>query len=216
VGQPRGWAACAHGLTGDRCGPAEILSRWARELAEAGHGVVRFDFRGSGDSPGSWAATTFAGMVSDFTAVIDWMRSQLDGSAALTLAGLSTGGVIAAATAAGRCDVAGLLLMSSDFWEEPEPAVFIEPVRAGEFHEPPFMPVERAQLHAHGILARLAVPKMLIFGDQDTLLVAELPKLRRCGVSAVPVAGTGHLFEGESERRELSRLTRDFLESVLT
>ncbi|MFE6915486.1 alpha/beta hydrolase [Streptomyces rubiginosohelvolus] len=210
---PTALVACGHGLTGDRCGPAELLSQWAGDSARFGVAVARMDFRGSGDSSGIWADTTFDGMVSDYLAVTAWAKSRYP-DAPLVHAGLSTGGVIAAMAAARRPDVDGLLLMSTDFWEEPDPRPFVEVVREGEFHEPLMMPPERDALRARDVLAGLACPKRLIYGAQDKFLLSELPRLVACGVEAVPVPGVGHLFEGIAERRTLLAHTRSFLEEL--
>lgn len=210
---PHALVVCGHGLTGDRCGPAEILSHWAGNLAALGIAVVRMDFRGSGDSSGVWAETTFDGMISDYLAVVAWAKDRLP-VAPLVHAGLSTGGVIAAMAAAQRSDVDGLLLMSTDFWEEPDPRPFIEVVRDGEFHEPLMMPPERDALRAREVLAALPCPKLLIYGDQDDFLLAELPRLLDCGIEATPIPGAGHLFEGIAERRSLLDHTRSFLKEL--
>ncbi|MEV3998831.1 alpha/beta fold hydrolase [Streptomyces halstedii] len=207
---PTALVTCGHGLTGDRCGPADLLSHWAGDLARSGVAVARMDFRGSGDSSGIWADTTFDGMVSDYLAVATWAKSRYPDTP-LVHAGLSTGGVIAAMAAARRSDVAALLLMSTDFWEEPDPRPFVEVVRDGEFHEPLMMPPERDALRARDVLARLACPKRLIYGELDTFLLSELPRLLSCDVEAVPVPGVGHLFEGVAERRALLACTQRFL-----
>jgi alpha/beta superfamily hydrolase len=210
---PEALVACGHGLTGDRCGPADLLSHWARDLAGSGIAVVRLDFRGSGDSSGVWAETTFDGMISDYLAVVDWAKERRPATP-LVHAGLSTGGVIAAMAAAQRPDVAGLLLMSTDFWEEPDPTPFVEVVRDGEFHEPLMMPPERDALRAREVLASLTCPKRLIYGDRDDFLLAELERLLACGIEAVAIPDTSHLFEGVAARRTLLDHTRSFVKEL--
>jgi alpha/beta superfamily hydrolase len=210
---PTALVACGHGLTGDRCGPAELLSHWAEELARSGVAVARMDFRGSGDSSGVWAETSFDGMISDYLAVVAWAKKEYPVTP-LVHAGLSTGGVIAAMAAAQRRGVDGLLLMSTDFWEEPDPRPFVEVVRDGEFHEPLMMPPERDALRARDVLTGLTCPKRLIYGERDEFLLSELPRLLACGVEAVPVPDTGHLFEGIAERRTLLAHTQRFLKEL--
>ena len=54
-----------HGLTGDKVGNQKLLESLSRDLVAEGHSVLRFDFRGSGDSSGLFEETTFTGMAED-------------------------------------------------------------------------------------------------------------------------------------------------------
>jgi putative redox protein len=94
---PRSWALFAHCFTCSKDSKAAAFI--ARSLAEAGFGVLRFDFTGLGDSEGDFANTHFSGNVDDMVAAADWLRAQ-HGVPAL-LIGHSLGGA-AVLAAAGR------------------------------------------------------------------------------------------------------------------
>ena len=206
---------CAHGLTGDKSGPGSILSRLTREAAGYGVASARFDFQGSGDSPGDWYATNFATMTANFLAVAQLLQGEVGHDVPLVFGGLSTGGLVAVLAAARALEpVSGLLLLSTDMWEEDKPERFVESVRTGEFHEHEQMPLERQALTAHATLAALKLPKLLIYGEDDELLVSELPKLVRCGLETSSVGGAGHLFENAAGREQLHRLVRAYFERL--
>ncbi len=63
VGQPRAFALFAHCFTCSK--DVAAATRIARELAERGIAVLRFDFTGLGNSEGDFANTTFASNVED-------------------------------------------------------------------------------------------------------------------------------------------------------
>jgi dienelactone hydrolase len=106
-----------HGFTGSRdelevAGTGEgVLERTARLLAEAGYASLRIDFRGSGDSDGVWADTTFSGQIADAVAAIDWLKKQpsIDGER-LAILGWSQGGLIAAHAAKEKPELNALIL----------------------------------------------------------------------------------------------------------
>lgn len=107
-----------HGLTGDRSGPQRILTHWARRLAEHDYLVVRFDFRGSGDSSGKFEKTTFSSMQEDVDAVIAWCESHYAFSHFI-LAGLSLGGVVAVNAISKYKNCKAIYLFNSDVRDSP-------------------------------------------------------------------------------------------------
>lgn len=95
-----------HGFTGVRDELAVattdegVFSRTARLLREAGYASLRIDFRGSGDSTGDFADTTFEGQIADGMAAIDWLRADARVKGAdLGIIGWSQGGLVATAVA---------------------------------------------------------------------------------------------------------------------
>lgn len=71
---PRGWALFAHCFTCSKDTKAAV--HIARALAEAGFGVLRFDFTGLGGSGGDFANTDFSSNVDDLVAAADWLRAE--------------------------------------------------------------------------------------------------------------------------------------------
>lgn len=213
-GPPAALVVCAHGLTGDKSGPADLLARWAADLAAAGIAVVRFDFRGSGDSSGRFAATTFTGMVEDFASVWDWARARMRGVPAIA-AGISTGGVVATAASAGLAGLTGLLLLSSDLLDGlGDPPVTAFAMRTGEFHLGRKLLADRENWPVRPVVAALPVPVRLIHGDQDGEVVANVPGLRQLGVDVVRIEGCGHLIETREARAELATGSIEFVRTV--
>ena len=88
-----------------------VFSRTARLLAEQGIASLRIDFRGSGESPGAFADTTFEGQVADGLAALDWLEANpaVDGQR-LAVIGWSQGGLVATAVA-GRSDKPDALVL---------------------------------------------------------------------------------------------------------
>lgn len=85
-----------HGFTGDKVGTNQIMIHLARQLAAAGVTVLRFDFAGSGESAGDFAAdTTVRGWRDDLHQVLAWVKRQPDLAALpLFLLGHSLGGLV--------------------------------------------------------------------------------------------------------------------------
>lgn len=106
-----------HGFTGTRDELAiattdeGVFSRTARLLREAGYASLRIDFRGSGDSAGDFADTTFEGQIADGLAAVDWLRAdpRVSGSD-LGIIGWSQGGLVATAVA-GRSGAPGAVAL---------------------------------------------------------------------------------------------------------
>ncbi len=87
-GGPRAWAIFAHCFT---CtSNIRAARRITRALADAGYGVLRFDFTGLGNSGGDFADTSFSGNVSDLCAAAGYLAEQY--AAPTLLVGHSLGG----------------------------------------------------------------------------------------------------------------------------
>ena len=68
------WAVFAHCFT---CSKDTKASAYiAQALAQAGYGVLRFDFTGLGGSGGDFANTNFSSNVADLVAAASWLRDQ--------------------------------------------------------------------------------------------------------------------------------------------
>ncbi len=94
-GVPRAFALFAHCFTcsKDTKGATYI----ARAMAEAGFGVLRFDFTGLGGSGGDFANTNFSSNVDDLVAAADWLREHHAAPAVLVGHSLGGAAVLAAA-----------------------------------------------------------------------------------------------------------------------
>ena len=94
-GMPRAWALFAHCFTCSK--DTKAAAYIARALADAGFGVLRFDFTGLGGSGGDFSNTHFSSNVDDLVAAADWLREH-HGPPAL-LVGHSLGGTAVLAAA---------------------------------------------------------------------------------------------------------------------
>jgi putative redox protein len=94
-GAPRAWALFAHCFTCSK--DTKAAAYIARALADAGFGVLRFDFTGLGGSGGDFSNTHFSSNVDDLVAAADWLRAH-HGQPAL-LVGHSLGGAAVLAAA---------------------------------------------------------------------------------------------------------------------
>jgi len=122
-----------HGYTGNRIGDHCLFVKAARELAEHGIASLRFDFRGSGESQGSFAEITVDGEISDALAAIEYLSTfdEID-QARIGLVGLSLGGSVAACVSS-RDGVRSLALWA--------PAAFVDYMveRGGEIVKDPYV-----------------------------------------------------------------------------
>ncbi len=116
-GPPAPVVLMLHGFTGTRDElPVKdtdegVFSRTARQLADNGFASLRIDFRGSGDSQGEWADTTFSGQIADAVAAIDWLKTneRVDGDS-ISVIGWSQGGLVASHAVAERPGVKSTVL----------------------------------------------------------------------------------------------------------
>jgi exosortase A-associated hydrolase 2 len=86
-----------------------VFVTFARQLAAAGHTVLRFDHRGNGDSQGVFGDTTLDTARADTRAAIAELRART-GAEAVTLLGLRLGATVASLVAEELPDVHRLIL----------------------------------------------------------------------------------------------------------
>ncbi|OZB92430.1 alpha/beta hydrolase [Paenibacillus sp. XY044] len=66
-----------HGFTGEKVGGSQFYLHLANAIEAAGYAVMRFDYAGSGESEGGFAAdTTVTGWKTDLNNVVAWVRGQ--------------------------------------------------------------------------------------------------------------------------------------------
>lgn len=87
-----------------------VLVTFARELADNGYAVLRFDYRGEGDSDGWFEESSVTSRLADTSLAIESLRSLVPSIEDVTLVGLRFGATIAAMAAATRKDISRLIL----------------------------------------------------------------------------------------------------------
>ena len=104
AGPPRAFVLFAHCFTCSK--DVFAASRIAAGLAEAGFGVLRFDFTGLGSSEGEFANTNFSSNIEDLRRAADWLRDNH--CAPQLLVGHSLGGAAVLAVAADLPEVSAV------------------------------------------------------------------------------------------------------------
>lgn len=94
-----------HPLAEEKLWTQRVFVSFARQLAAAGHPVLRFDYRGNGDSDGAFSACSLDSIKSDVRTAIDQVR-RMTGVTSVSLLGLRAGATIASVVAAD--DAAGI------------------------------------------------------------------------------------------------------------
>lgn len=108
---PHPAVAMLHGFGGNHIEPHALFTKAARTAAGAGVGVIRFDFRGSGNSEGRFRDVTLESEMDDAQVALQFLAEQPEvDSDRLGLVGLSLGGLIAACTASANSVVRALVL----------------------------------------------------------------------------------------------------------
>ncbi len=103
-----------HGFTGHRIEAHFLFVKAARALCEAGLNVLRFDFRGSGESDGLFEQMTIEGEITDAAAALDALCAEATVDESRTgVIGLSLGGLVAACLAGREERVRALVLWSA-------------------------------------------------------------------------------------------------------
>jgi len=96
---PAPFVLFCHGFTGTKIEPHRIFVNTAESLTKEGIGALRIDFRGSGDSEGSFKDMTIEGEVSDAMVALDYLsKCDFVDKEKIGILGLSMGGAVASIT----------------------------------------------------------------------------------------------------------------------
>lgn len=107
-------AVICHGFVGNRIGVDRIFVKAARELAQEGYMVIRFDYAGCGESSGNYGGEDMESMIAQTRAVLDYGISSADvDPQRVTLIGHSLGGAVALLTSIRDRRVKNLVLWAS-------------------------------------------------------------------------------------------------------
>jgi len=107
-----------HGFTGTRVEPHRLFVHAARYFCKKGFTVLRFDFRGSGESEGLFQNMTVSGEIADLMAAVSWIEKKGEvRKERIGVNGLSVGGAVAILTASRDPRIKAVSLWStmSDF-----------------------------------------------------------------------------------------------------
>lgn len=108
------------GFAGNKCGKFRMFVTLGKELARQGIAVLRFDYRGAGDSEGEFQDITLQGKISDTLKCLRFLAddSQID-SSRIGILGRSLGGAIAVLSARKFPEIKSLALWAPVFRSDP-------------------------------------------------------------------------------------------------
>lgn len=204
-----------HGFAGNRIGRFRIYVLIARRLAEMGIASLRFDFRGSGESDGTFADMTVSSEVSDAISALQFLRknSQIDPNR-IGILGNSFGAAVAVLTAEKDANIKSLALLAALFnadlwkplWEKrksnDETALQQLSKILDEFSLSQNFLQEFFNLHLDQALAKLQkIPLLHIHSEQDDRVsISQAGHYERCRLAAV----------GETRWIRLQKCKHDF------
>ena len=215
-----------HGFTGHKAETHRLFVDAARDFTRNGVAVLRFDFRGSGDSEGEFHEMTVSREIEDARAALDFLasRPEVDPSR-LGVLGLSLGGCVAACLAGTDERVRALVLWAAVGHMErtfdglaPE---FTDdvldmtgwPLGRGFLDDlPNIQPLKQ--------LEKYVGPSLVVHGSNDeTVPPSDASDYRlalggHCRLHMVE--GADHVFSTLRQKAEAIEVSRDFLVSALT
>jgi len=218
-----------HGFTGNRIEAHFLFVKAARAFCEAGWNVLRFDFRGSGESGGRFRDMTLGSEIDDALMALEALRAEPTVDAARGgLLGLSLGGFVAACAAGRDGSVRALVLWSAvaemaelvrERWQMPTDEEQFDPRGYYEHgaHEigAGFL-LDCARIKPREEIAGHPGPVLVVHGTNDQAV--PLDHAHRY-MEAIPsddatlrvIEGADHTFSTVALEHELIGLTRDWL-----
>jgi pimeloyl-ACP methyl ester carboxylesterase len=215
-----------HGFTGHKAETHRLFVKAARDFSRHGLAVLRFDFRGSGDSAGEFHEMTVSREIEDAGAAIDHLISRPEVIAdRVGILGLSLGGCVAACQAGRDPRVRALVL-----W-----AATAHPDRIADRTAPDFAGKDVLDMNGWGLgrgfvedvmlvrpleqVARYTGPSLVVHGSNDETVPASDASDYRValggGCRVHIVKGADHVFSTLAYESEAIGVSRDFLVQVL-
>lgn len=222
-----------HGFTGQKVEPHRIFVKAAEALVEKGFLVLRFDFRGSGDSEGDFQDMTFEGEVSDAIKAVDYLlAAEPVDPERIGVAGLSMGGAVAACLTGRDERIKSTVLWaavayydalgSPDRWKDSEWLPEFNAWDAGgNLVGRRFVDTVR-NTHPSEEIKRARGPVLILHGDQDAVVPLDhahryQAALKEAGIpnELVVVEGGDHTFNSYRWERQVIEETAAWFEKHL-
>jgi len=226
-----------HGFTGHKSEAHRLFVHVARALCNAGFIVLRFDFRGSGDSDGEFEDMTVLKEVSDASRAISFLLSfPYTDPERMGVIGLSMGGRVAAIIASRDKRIKFIVLYSAaliplrkkflsllkkEDWKRLEEGEAIS-IGGGWYLRKPFFETLDSPTPLQ-ILDKIKVPVLMIHGDSDEVIPLKesikgyemLKKLNRKNELYI-IKGGDHTFTEKKHTREVMEKTLNWLNSLFS
>ncbi|RWQ71107.1 alpha/beta hydrolase [Bacillus cereus] len=200
-----------HGLTGNKTGPQMFQKSLAKWLAEEQILVVRFDFRGSGDSSGIFYQTNFKEMITDTELVTNYIQKQYPNKK-IFYSGLSIGAIVSTIVAIKK-NAPGNIIISSDLAEGTF-GTTTQTIRNGEFYLCKRFWEERSSINIRNMLKESSIKSKLFFGEKDSK-VKKAAKDMNSILSSKSYKDMDHLFGDYKTRKKLAKDVAEFIKSCL-
>ena len=232
-GPARGTVLLVHGITVDMDEGGGMFVRLAERLTASGFDVVRFSFRGHGDSGGTQRGVTIAGECLDLEAAVRFLRGRFPGRFSVVAA--SFGAVSTVLALPWLTDGLDRLVLWNPVLDLRH--TFLEPELA--WGEENFGVSQRKLLHETGVLvvdgafelgrvlfcefahydpfARFldsTVPSLIVHGDSDTAVSYEVSArvaASRPNTTLHTIAGSDHGFDSREREDQAISETVDWL-----
>jgi esterase/lipase len=176
-----------HGFTGHKSETHRLFVQIARALCNIGFVVLRFDFRGSGDSEGDFENMTVPGEVSDAEQAITFLSElpEVDDKI-IGVIGLSMGGRVASILASKDNRVKFVVLYSAALLPSKQRFLdglnseSVEKLEKGEaislnngwYMRKPFFDTLDSPV-PHDVMGKIRVPVLIVHGDSDQVVPME-------------------------------------------
>ncbi|MEU2032777.1 alpha/beta hydrolase [Nocardia amamiensis] len=230
---PRGAVLLAHGITVDMDEGGGMFVRLAEQLTAAGFDVVRFSFRGHGNSGGTQQGVTISGECLDLQAAMELVRAQFAGPVSIVAA--SFGAVPTMLSLPWVADGLHRLVLWNPVLDLRH--TFLEPDLAWGIQN--FGPGQRQRLVDDGFLVvdgqfelgrvlfcELAhykpldeffaswIPTLIVHGDQDTAVAYRISAdtaAARPDTTLHTISGSDHGFDSQEREDKAIAATVDWL-----
>ncbi len=218
-----------HGFTGHRIEAHFLFVKAARAFCDAGLNVLRFDFRGSGESEGRFRDMTIEGEITDAMAAVEMIRAEpsVDPERVAVL-GLSLGGLVAACTAARDGNLQGLVLWSAvadcatlmrrrfDLPAEGDGADLRAYYEHGPYEVGARFLQDSLTVNPLREVRDYAGPALIVHGTADSAVPLEHAGMYRMALAHADlsmhiVPGADHTYSSLDFEREVIGVTRDWL-----
>jgi alpha/beta superfamily hydrolase len=227
--------AMFHGFTGYKSETHRLFVYIAKALCNTGFVVLRFDFRGSGDSDGDFEDMTMPGEVSDAEQAVTFLSGlpEVD-SRIIGIIGLSMGGRVAATLASRDSRVKFAVLYSAALaplkqkFQEGLNSESVDELEKGEaihlnngwYMKKPFFDTLDEPV-PHNVMGKIKVPVLIIHGDSDQIVPLEgsvrgykIIKDLNSRNELYVVKGGDHTFSTREHTREIIEKTCGWLKSL--
>lgn len=200
IKKPSASVILCHGLTGDKVGPQKLLSDLSLHLVKTSNiEIIRFDFRGSGLSSGSFEQTSLGSMIED--ALMVAKRQTLP----IIWMGISTGALVALIAAATRDKNEKVIAISNGFTQNPNFTDLNEdpiPLREGQLYLSKNYFLQRSAIRPKDYFAKVRDLRVIL-GSNDPKHYGEHQKLRDANIEVHLIKEGDHLFTNPEKRKEL-------------